>query len=242
MSKIITKKGILHYTPQIVYVGIKQIDKAIALENLKIVADVMNQSGLNWGPVLGTLLGIVRENDFITWDEDIDLYIMEEDKEEFLPLLFEFQEKGFDVIRYWRSEIVSIKRNGEYIDFYFMKNLGKNIRCAVGEVFLFEEYLIDTIKWDFKGCQLNIPRKYEEFLEFHYGDWRTPVQYANYKMSILRKWMVIASLYIKNHLPDFLYYPLFRYHHQPSLDKFKAKCAAKGIHFGNEVSLKAYRK
>lgn len=242
MSKIITSKGPIYYTPQTVYVGIKPIDKEIALVNLKDVAEVMNKSGLNWGPVLGTLLGIVRENDFITWDEDIDLYVMEEDKEKFLPLLFEFKERGFDVIRFWRCGLVSIKRNGEYIDFYFMKDLGGGIRCAVGEAFMFEQYLVDTIKWDFKGCELNIPNKYDEFLTFHYGDWRTPVQWANYNMTTLRKWRTISLLWIKNHIPDFLYYPLFRRHHQPSLDKFRRKCASKGIILSDEVSLKAYRK
>ena len=242
MSKIVTSCGILKYKPQIIYVGIKQINKSVALENLKIVANVMNKSGLKWGPTLGTLLGIIRDNDFITWDEDIDLYIMEEDQERFLPMLFEFQKKGFDVIRFCRSGVLSIKRKGEYIDFYFMKNLGNGIRCAVGEVYLFEDYLTDTIQWDFKGCSLNVPRKYEEFLEFHYGDWRTPIKYADYEMTALRKMKTIISLYVKNHIPDFLFYPLFRQHHQPSLDRFKKKCESKGINIGNEVSLSAYKK
>lgn len=122
MARIETSKGFFHFIPQTVYLGIKQIDKDVAFENLKVVADIMNKTGLNWGPVLGSLLGIIRDNDFITWDEDIDLYILEEDKEQFLPLLFEFKAAGFDVIRYWRCGLISIKKNGEYIDFYFVLN------------------------------------------------------------------------------------------------------------------------
>lgn len=242
MAIIKTNKGILKFKPQIVYVGIKRIDKAIALENLKVVARIMNQSGLNWGPALGTLLGIIRENDFITWDEDIDLYIMDEDKEKFFPILFEFQKEGFDVIRYWRCGLVSIKRNGEYIDFYFMKDVGANVRCAVGEVFIFEKYLKDTIEWDFKGCKMNIPRNYEDILEFRYGDWRTPVQYADYEMTTWRKCKIISLLWIKNHMPDFLYYPLFRRHHQPALNKFLSKCKERNIELQGKVTLDYYKK
>lgn len=242
MARIETSKGFFHFIPQTVYLGIKQIDKDVAFENLKVVADIMNKTGLNWGPVLGSLLGIIRDNDFITWDEDIDLYILEEDKEQFLPLLFEFKAAGFDVIRYWRCGLISIKKNGEYIDFYFVKKIADNIRCANGDVYFFEKYFQDTIVWDFKGIKFNIPREYEEFLEFRYGDWRTPVKYCDFNMSSCRKWKLIIMLYIKNHIPDFIYYPLFRRHHQQNLEKFKLKCAAKGIELPADLSLKNYHK
>lgn len=242
MASIKTSKGVFHFNPQTVYLGIKQIDKEIAFENLKVVAKIMNKSGLNWGPVLGSLLGIIRDNDFITWDEDIDLYILDEDKERFLPLLFEFKAAGFDVIRYWRCGLVSIKRNGEYIDFYFLKKVGTNIRCAVGEVFFFEKYFQHLTKYNFKGIELSVPEDYEEYLEFRYGDWRTPVQYADFEMDFYHKWKMIILLYIKNHIPDFLYYPLFIKHHQPHLDKFKAKCVSKGIALPDDLSLNYYHK
>ena len=84
MAVIKTSKGDFHFKPQIVYLGIKQIDKKIAFDNLKVVAEIMNKSDLKWGPVYGTLLGIIRDNDFITWDEDIDLFILEEDKASYI--------------------------------------------------------------------------------------------------------------------------------------------------------------
>lgn len=242
MARITTSKGVLTYRPRIIYPGINQIDKHIAFENLKVVAEIMNQSGLKWGPVLGTLLGIVRDNDFITWDEDIDLYVMEEDKENFLPLLFEFQNAGFDVIRNWRGGLVSIMRNGEYIDFYYMKDLGGRVRCAVGDAFIFEKYLTDTIPWDFKGVTLNVPREYDEFLTFHYGDWRTPVQWLDYEMNAFRRFKLKLLILIKNHLlPDCIYYPLFRKTHQARLDRFLAKCSRKGVVLDGKVSLDAYK-
>ena len=78
MASIKTQRGELRYTPKSLYVGIKQIDKVKALENLKLLDFLLKSNGMTWGPILGTLLGIVRDNDFITWDEDIDLYILKE--------------------------------------------------------------------------------------------------------------------------------------------------------------------
>jgi len=34
----------------------------------------------------------------------------------------------------------------------------------------------DLVDYDFKGITLKIPRDYDEFLTFQYGDWRTPVK------------------------------------------------------------------
>lgn len=237
MAKIITTKGIIHFKPQSVYLGIKQIDKKIAFENLKVVAKIMDNSGLHWGPLFGTLLGIIRDNDFITWDEDIDLYVLEEDKDRFLPLLFDFVKEGFEIIRDWRCGVISIKRSGEYIDFYFPKIIGEGVRCSTGNEFMLDKHLKDTITWNFRGLDLLIPRDYDDYLRLQYGDWRTPVKYANFEMPFFKKWKMIIRLYIINHLPDFLYWPLFKNHHQQDLDKFKTKCKNRGFTVPQDLSL-----
>lgn len=242
MSTIKTNFGDYHYSPKILYLGCKKIDKAIASENLKVIAEIMNGSGLKWGPIFGTLLGMVRDNDFIDWDEDIDLYVMEEDRDDFLSLLFKFRDAGFEAVRDYRSGVLSIMKNGEYIDFYFLKNVGDNIRCAVGEDYFFDKFFNDTICREFKGVKLHIPKDYEEYLEFCYGDWRTPVQSVNYEMSLARKWMSISKEYINNHIPDLFYYPLFRWHHKKDLEKFKRQCIDRGITLPENLSLKNYHK
>lgn len=240
MASINTSKGVIHFKPQIVYLGIKQIDKKIAFENLAVVAKILDCSGLKWGPVYGTLLGIIRDNDFITWDEDIDLYILEEDKEKFLPLLFDLQKEGFEIIRNWRCGVISIRRCGEYIDFYFPKLIGKGVRCVTGDGFILDTYLRNTIMWDFQGLKLSIPRDYNSYLCMEYGDWKTPVKYANFELSFFKKWMIIIRLLIINHLPNSLYWPLFRKHHQKDLAKFKAKCQSLGVHIPSDLSLKRF--
>ncbi len=51
------------------------IHKSTALELLKICIDMLNEFNINYFLISGTLLGQVRHNDFIPWDDDIDIIV-----------------------------------------------------------------------------------------------------------------------------------------------------------------------
>ena len=53
--------------------GVKRIDKEIAFENLCLLKSILDANGIKFQLAFGTLLGVVREHDFIDHDEDIDL-------------------------------------------------------------------------------------------------------------------------------------------------------------------------
>ena len=72
-KKIQTPIGTYRYKFIPIFEGIKQIDKQIANENLKLLKEVCDKHHLTFLLYFGTLLGAVREHDFITHDEDIDL-------------------------------------------------------------------------------------------------------------------------------------------------------------------------
>lgn len=237
MAKIKTPKGIFHYTPKALYLGIKQIDKVQALENLQILATILKTNNITWGPAFGSLLGAVREHDFIEWDEDIDLFILEEEEEMFRDCLWELQEHGFDLIRYERRGLYSIMRKGEYIDFYVFQKLTEGLRHTNGGGYIFEKYITDMQEIDFKGVPLRIPKEYDEYLTFQYGDWRKPVQYANFELSPLQTFIATAKSSIKNLLPDCIYYPLLKKHHQKDFERFKRKCQDKGYTIHGEKCL-----
>ena len=65
---------------------------------------------------------IFLENNFIEWDEDIDLFVLEEDKNKLLNAFWDLKEVGFDLVRVDRCDMLySVMRNGEYIDFYITR-------------------------------------------------------------------------------------------------------------------------
>ena len=228
MAKIRTPEGWFHYDRKYLFLGIKRINKDIAFDNLKLFLSIFEQARIKTGPVYGSLLGIVRDNDFITWDEDIDLFILKEDEDKLRSSLRILKENGFFLVRYERIGLYSFMRNGEYIDIYVMTAIGGGLRES-GGYFFFEKDFTDTISYDFKGLTIDIPREYEQHLEFNYGDWRTPVQYADFNLSGVQKSISKVKTFIKNNLPDFLFYPMLRRHHRKDLEDFIEKCESKGI-------------
>ena len=89
--KINTPVGTYKYKYVPIFEGSKRIDKHQAKENLFLFQDIMIKHHLKFLLSFGTLLGAVREHDFIDHDEDIDLIMMKSDMDKFLSLLFEFR-------------------------------------------------------------------------------------------------------------------------------------------------------
>ncbi len=228
MARKRTSKGWFHYDRKFLFLGIKQIDKEISFFNLKDFLAIMRKGGVQTGPVFGSLLGIVRDNDFITWDEDIDLYILKEQEDAFDDLLPELHQNGFELVRYERRGLYSFMRKGEYMDVYVLENVGGGL-LHTGSTFFFEKDFKDTKSIDFKGIPVSIPKDIERHLEFLYGDWKTPVQYANFELGTLPKLIMRMKVAIKNALPDSIYYPMLRRHHRKDFDAFLKKCKQKGI-------------
>ncbi len=207
MASVKTEIGIIRYTPKPLFFGRKPIDKEIAKENLLDFKRVADQHHLNFGLIYGTLLGAVRERDFIEHDEDIDLFVLEEDKNLLLNLIFELRQIGFEIARYDRRGLLSIIRNNEYIDFYIFSKFKQGVRTCCGECVI-ESFLLNTTQIEFLSGMFVVPLKYVEFLEFQYGtDWKTPVIYANFnKNSKIDSLMFLIKEYIKIFLPDCLFY------------------------------------
>lgn len=237
MPTINTSKGKIHFNSKMLYVGIKQIDRDIAFENFKEVANELSIHCIHWGPFLGTMLGIIRENNFIEWDEDVDIYVLEEDEEKLKDALWSLIELGFEVVRYERRGLYSIMKNGEYIDFYILKKIAPGLRHSGGGDFIFEKYLIDSQDFDFKGVKVPIPLEYDEYLTFHYGDWRTPVKWADFELGWFKRVYLKVKNLIKNNLPDSVYFYLLAKHHSKDLEKFKQKCINKGCPISHDLKL-----
>ncbi len=186
LQNIQTSKGVYSFKEKVFELGVKAINKDIAEENLFLFKDIMDKNELEFSLAYGTLLGAIRENDFIEYDEDIDVIILDENRVSFIDLLFDFRKHGFEVGRYF-NDLLSLVREGEYIDVYIFKKACFGFR-SMGDEIIKERFLINTVKYSFLGKSFNIPEDYKECLLYHYGhDWKIPIknQHAEiYKLSV----------------------------------------------------------
>lgn len=205
MPKIKTSRGIIKYKTKPIFLGVKRIEKVQAAENLMVLKEVLDKNNVKFGLIAGTLLGAVREKDFIEHDEDIDLYFMEEDKESLLDSLHDLIAEGFEIARYDGRELMSIIRKGEYIDLYIFRKDDNNIRNCCGWC-IPEYFLKETTLLEFKGAEFMVPKEYEEYLFYQYGkNWRTPIQYVSFEMSPIKRKLLESKEYVKEHMPRTLY-------------------------------------
>ena len=65
--------------------------KSIELDIMKKIHDFCERKGLTYYLAYGTMIGAIRHNGFIPWDDDIDIFMPREDYERFLKLFVEEQ-------------------------------------------------------------------------------------------------------------------------------------------------------
>ena len=178
MQIIKTNKGNINFEPYKFILGSKFIDKKIAQDNLLEFQKIMDSHNIIFTLAYGTLLGAIRENDFITHDEDIDVAILDEDRDDFLNILNIFLNNNFTIGRY-ADDILSLIRNGEYIDIYIFRKKLFGYR-EFGNERLKEKYLIDIVDYNFMDSKFKIPKESEKYLIKHYGaNWRIPLKDAH---------------------------------------------------------------
>lgn len=171
------------------------------LEALKVFNKCMNDNGYKYSLAFGTLLGAVREHDFIPHDNDIDLAMWIDD---YTPkLIDDLKRYGIKHKYAYTIEDGKIGKEDTFIYkgvqldiFYFYKDTEGQVYCndfvthqdstckkdairkhgglLPRKLFLPLGKELMTI--DFKGMQLYIPSNYHELLSFRYGDnYMTPI-------------------------------------------------------------------
>jgi len=176
MKEIInTSNGAYEFEVQEFVLGQKLIDRSISKDNLLSLHKCFEEFGVEFGLIYGTLLGAVREGNFIEHDEDTDLFALDEEREKILNSLFRLREYGLEVGRY-EAEILSIMKDGEYIDIYFFKKNVFGKRVANGSL-IDAKYLEELEDLSFLGETFKVPKNPKELLETIYGkDWRIPIK------------------------------------------------------------------
>jgi lipopolysaccharide cholinephosphotransferase len=173
MEKINTDKGIYEYELKNLETGNHIINREISKENLLELKKVFDKNKIKFILSYGTLLGTIRENNFIEYDEDVDVAILDEDRLKLINTLFELRNIGLEVVRY-KKDLMSVMKNGEYIDIYIFRKGYFGYRNTNKQV-IKEKYLKDTIKYELFGVLFDIPNDYKNYLIDLYGqDWLIP--------------------------------------------------------------------
>ena len=237
MARIKTSKGFLEYESHLLHFGDKVINKDVMLDNLQVLALYLDKIDISWGPAFGTLIGIVRNDDFQPWKPIFDIYILKEDEERFKDILWLLQEVDFKLVRYERRGLYFLERNGEYFKIFVLHKISSDVRHTGGSDFIHEKYLQNTVKWDFKGIQLNVPAEVDEYLTFQYGDWTTPKQTVTYSNGLCSRLSHWIQTRLQDIMPDYVYYYWLLRHRRTDFNKFKTRCEKAGMPMPKNVQL-----
>lgn len=237
MSHIRTSKGDLSYQSEILYSGKEHIDRDKTINGLKVLQQNLDKTGIGWGPAFGTLIGIVRDNGFLPWAPSLTLFVLKEDEERFKDSIWALLDEGFALVRYERRGLYTLKREGQYFDFYMFRKVSYDLRSSGGRSFVFERFLRETVKWDFEGIPLDVPQDLDEYLSFQYGKWTNPEQTVFYDKNWLVLIMFKISTFLKNALPYKLYYRIMLREHKKGYQEFLELCIKNNIPAPKNVEL-----
>lgn len=180
-----------------------ELNKQDALDLLLKVQRCAKEHGLDLYLAYGTLLGAVRDKDFIKGDKDLDTYI--KDEEAFFMLLPVLREEGVHLIRYINSVEFSFRdmdHPGVYLDVFVMRksiSLWGAYCYALGDgCYVPKKFLNKDDEIVFLGHAFKVPQDPVRLLKFWYGStWNTPISKSNkkYKYDVATHyyWKRIAS-------------------------------------------------
>ncbi len=180
----------------------KHREKAYKL--LHFATRVLTQSKIPYLLDAGTLLGIIREDRLLPWDDDVDITVSGRFSEELLAIRWKFWWAGYRtrVRRYKKDQGVFKKgdirlikvqtrkwfflKDKNLLDIFIKYKKGDYYYWAVGRKPMMmkkvEAYYFDnTRNHSFDQSQFTVPYDSEGYLAYHYGaNWRTPIKKWNY--------------------------------------------------------------
>ena len=152
----------------------------------------------------GLLLGIYRDGDIIRWDWDIEISLLEDEFINKLDnVIDKVKEKKFIVHKIDKKlNKLEIYRSLPYEIFSFTfkawKYEKKNSSYVRREFRIPEKFFLNKQKITFLDFELNCPGPIEEYLEFMYGDWKTPKRSNNMEEYLTKNFYKKQNLFIKS--------------------------------------------
>jgi len=95
------------------------IDEKEWIESLCEVKTILDRGSIKYWLDQGTLLGVVRDGKFISWDTDIDIGIFYSEARKIIKLVSKLEKKGFKVII--RDHYIHLYKNSVILDLCFYR-------------------------------------------------------------------------------------------------------------------------
>lgn len=165
------------------------MDKDLATKLLSDVVAALDRHGVEYWLDYGTLLGAVRQNDFIDDDMDIDIGIFADQTDRLEKVLIDLSQHGLDFSPDYfsgmmrKANIVVHDLKGgfaklELVPVYFQGYKYYKLTREEGEQIYgagTPHQLLSVFRTVmFKGSWVRIPAAPEKLLEYYYLDWKTP--------------------------------------------------------------------
>lgn len=161
-------------------------------KNLLAVKKIFDDMGIRFFLVHGALLGAVRDKDFIKWDHDIELDVLDEDlRPKWREMNDKFIKGGFIVRAYKRHKgfKINLYRYKEKISIrglYFDPERGNEFRSTKSFCYP-SKFYENPEKIKFKDFYFDAPNPINDYLLYVYGKtWRKPLN----QKAKLNKWWV----------------------------------------------------
>lgn len=159
-------------------------DQELDDQNLGLIEikKILNDLDIPYLLSSGTLLGAVREKDFIRWDWDVQMYLfMESAYSQRCNILNALRQRQFEITNFINSDdslkFDLLKRGAKY-ELTAWSRTGE-WRHRKKRKLKVPAYLFDkTSEIEFRGEIYTTFQSPEKYLEFCYGDWRVPIRTA----------------------------------------------------------------
>ncbi|HYF69785.1 MAG TPA: LicD family protein [Ohtaekwangia sp.] len=178
---------------------------AIAEKMLLDTAEILESAQIPYVLEAGTLLGIVREDRLLPWDTDMDITITSNFASALLSVRKKFWLKGYRTrIKYYKKDTGPFKKGMPRIlkiqtRKYFLLKGVTLMDIFIKELINEEYYWTVGVKnpvlkaaprkfyenftsYNFRGKMYSVPQDYVGYLEYHYGDWKTPKKTWDYRL------------------------------------------------------------
>ena len=197
--------------------------KQVAIDLLKITTDILEEFNIDYFLISGTLLGLVRHNDFIPYDDDIDLIVSPKIKEVVhdiyekynseISLVMKgdliktcFKNKIIDLnnFKIWSNHLVNKKDSyyWPFIDLFIFNYSedGKYIRFFEKDWDI--EEFFPSQRTEFNNLNTSIPRNPDYFLSKNYGkDYMRILKSSNWnhkkEFGIPKQYMITIEEYFE---------------------------------------------